>query len=326
MSGPVVSRPAVAESERRRKLLGTEVRVLAGPPARRGAPPAGFAAALAETVLLRHQNVLTRFDERSELSRLNAALGSEHTVSPLLADAIGAALVAAERSAGLVDPTLLGALRRAGYARSRVDVAPADLRAALTAAPPRRPATPDPAAAWRTIALAGTTVHRPAGVLLDLGGSAKGLAVDNAAATLAGQASYAVDAGGDLVVGGTAGRPRRVAIADPFDASRELLAFDLTDGAVATSGLATRVWRTPAGFAHHLLDPATGQPAWTGVIQATALADSALEAETLAKAALLRGPEGGRAVLARHGGAMVLDDGELVVVDPAGALREAVSG
>ena len=56
------------------------------------------------------------------------------------------------------------------------------------------------------------------------------------------------------------------------------------------------------GYAHHLLDPSTGRPAWTGVIQATAIADTALRAEALAKAALLSGPERGRELLAAHGG------------------------
>ena len=65
----------------------------------------------------------------------------------------------------------------------------------------------------------------------------------------------------------------------------------LATGAVATSGLNVRLWRRADGTpAHHLLDPATGDPAWTGVVGATALAPTALEAETLAKAALLSGP------------------------------------
>ena len=68
-------------------------------------------------------------------------------------------------------------------------------------------------------------------------------------------------------------------------------ASSVAGGAVATSGLRTRIWRTAGGYAHHLIDPARGKPAWTGVIQATALAPTALEAETLAKTALLRGPD-----------------------------------
>jgi thiamine biosynthesis lipoprotein len=89
--------------------------------------------------------------------------------------------------------------------------------------------------------------------------------------------------------------------------------FSVMAGAVATSGLQTRVWQTDEGFAHHLIDPARGIPAWTGVVQATAQAPTALAAETLAKTALLLGPEGGRAVLGRYGGALILDDGSVVV-------------
>jgi thiamine biosynthesis lipoprotein len=94
----------------------------------------------------------------------------------------------------------------------------------------------------------------------------------------------------------------------------------LAAGAVATSGLNVRVWRRSDGApAHHLLDPATGEPAWTGLVGATALAPTALEAESLAKAALLSGPAEGRGRLARHGGLLVHDDGD---VELCGPLRE----
>lgn len=64
--------------------------------------------------------------------------------------------------------------------------------------------------------------------------------------------------------------------------------FELVDGAAATSGIGRRSWRGRGGRpTQQLIDPATGRPAWTGVVQATALARTALEAEILAKAALL---------------------------------------
>ena len=57
----------------------------------------------------------------------------------------------------------------------------------------------------------------------------------------------------------------------------------------------TRIWRNrDDSFGHHLLDPSTGGPAWTGLVGATAIGDSALEAETLSKMALLLGPERAR--------------------------------
>ena len=109
--------------------------------------------------------------------------------------------------------------------------------------------------------------------------------------------------------------PRRVTVAHPLD-DRPALEFDLAAGAVATSGLGTRIWRTGSGFAHHLLDPSTGRPAWTGVVQATAVGSTGLEAETLAKTALLLGPERGLRVLEPCGGALVLDDGQVLIAGP----------
>lgn len=89
----------------------------------------------------------------------------------------------------------------------------------------------------------------------------------------------------------------------------------LGSGAVATSGLKVRIWRSGDGrHAHHLLDPSTGEPAWTGLIGATAPSNTAAEAETLGKAALLSGPEGGRTILNERGGLLAYDDGRVETV------------
>jgi thiamine biosynthesis lipoprotein len=271
-------------------------------------------------MLRRHQRALSRFEPGSELSRLNGDPAPSRVVSELTARAIAAALVAAQRSGGLVDPTLLGALEDAGYAHTRVGAEPAPLRDALRAAPERRAVGAAPEASWQAISVLGHEIRRPPGVRLDLGGTAKGLAADRAAALLAGHASFAIDAGGDVVIGGRSGMPRTVAVAHPLEGGHAL-EFELTAGAVATSGIGTRVWRTKAGYAHHLIDPATGRPAWTGVIQATALGRTGVDAELLAKVALLSGPEGGARMLEQAGGMLVLDDGEIVLV---GALRDRV--
>jgi FAD:protein FMN transferase len=292
--------------------FGTRLRVLV-----RSSPSATAAAPLAalriQALLRRMHRTLTRFEETSELSRLNGRAGDEVPVSLMLLHAVEGALWAARFSEGLVDPTLIGELERAGYANSRAGLPPGPLAEALVAAPPRQPAGPSPRADWRRIQVdpRRRTVRLPRGVRIDLGGSAKGLAVDLAADLLAVHPAYAVDAGGDIRLGGTDAAPRAVLIAHPM-CDEIAHTFTIAAGAVATSGLGTRIWRDEHGFAHHLIDPVRGTPAWTGVIQATALAPTALEAETLAKTAVLRGPLGGRDVLARHGGALVLDDGELV--------------
>jgi FAD:protein FMN transferase len=305
-----------AEHERGFELFGTRVRlVVSGPPAEGAARPE-IAAAAAEAVLRACHLELTRFDATSELSALNADPEPARVSSRLVAGAVAAAVRAAERSGGLVDPTLLREIEAAGYAESRRGATPASLEDALRVAPARRPAAPSHRALWRAVSVSGRRVVRPPGVRLDLGGTAKGFAADRAAAALAGQASFAVDAGGDIVLGGTANVARTVTIAHPLR-DEPAARFDLAAGAVGTSGIGTRIWRTAdGGFGHHLLDPGTGRPAWTGVIQATAVGSTGVDAETLAKTALLLGPDRGLRVLEPAGGALVLDDGQVLLAGP----------
>ena len=297
----------VTEHDHRFRAFGTDVRVLV-----HAATP--LDALRIHALFQTMHRALTRFDDGSELSGLNARAGEEITASATLLRAVEAALWAARASDGLVDPTVLDALEHAGYARSRDGASPAPLVDAIAAAPARHPATPSRPARWQDIVLdpSRRTIRLPAGVRIDLGGSAKGLAADLAAELLRHRASYAVDVGGDIHIGGTDPIPRTVHVRHPLD-DEIAHSFAVTSGAVATSGLQTRLWRTETGFAHHLIDPTRGTPAWTGVIQATAFAPTGLEAETLAKTALLRGPHAGRDLLSQHGGALVLDDGSLVL-------------
>jgi FAD:protein FMN transferase len=259
---------------------------------------------------------LTRFDPTSDLSRLNADARACVPAPPLLRAAVGAALRAARLSGGLVDPTVLDAVRRSGYASSRACVAPAALLPRLDSAPPRRPARPDPSARWRAIEVdhAAGVIRRPPGLELDLGGSAKGWAADLVAARLGRHGRCAVDCGGDLrIVAGRRARPGaawEVRVRHPLTGRRAHTLY-VREGGVATSGIDARLWVGRRGeLAHHLIDPSTGEPAWTGLLTVTALAATAVEAEALAKAALLSGAADGRRLLAtRHGGVLVHEDG-----------------
>jgi thiamine biosynthesis lipoprotein len=289
------------------RCMGSDVRLVISQ------PHAVLDAADARTWLEDFAARLTRFDPASELCKLNADPRPVVPASPLLRAAVASGLWAAERTSGLVDPTLTRALEAAGYATSREGEASAPLAEAVAAAPPRSPARPHPDAAWRRVVVdeeAGT-IARPPGLALDSGGVGKGLAADALAHRLARHARFAVDCGGDVRVGGAdpAAPPIDIEVAHPLTgAVAHRLA--LRAGAIATSGLDVRVWRREdGGFAHHLLDPSTGEPAWTGLVGATAMAPSALEAETLAKAALLSGPEAGARVLGEHGGLLFAEDG-----------------
>jgi FAD:protein FMN transferase len=296
------------------EAMGSHVRLMIGAPGP-GVPSPAEAAEEARRFVAEFEAALSRFDPASELSALNRDPRERVPASPLLHQAVRAGLWAAERSGGLVDPTLVDQIERAGYATSRAGVRPAPLRSALATAPARRPAAPDPAAHWRRFSIDEESgeIVRPPGLRFDSGGIGKGLAADLIAASLQGYSRFVVDCGGDIRLGGreAAWQPRTVAVEHPLSGGRPYV-VSLRAGGIATSGLNVRIWcREDGGFAHHLLDPATGQPAWTGLVGVTALGASTLEAETLSKAALLAGPERARELLAARGGLLVHDSGRV---------------
>lgn len=260
----------------------------------------------------------SRFDASSELCALNADARETVPVSPMMALFVDAAIEVAMSTGGLIDPTLLDEINAAGYERSFA--APSlPVRDALRGAPPRGPAAASPTSRWREINVdrEARTVARPPGVRIDSGGIAKGLFADALSASLHGHRSFAVDAAGDLRFGGTHAGERDVRVSSPFDGS-VLHTFRLAHGAAATSGITNRSWLDRDGRpAHHILDPASGKPAFTGVLQATALAPTGLEAEALAKAALLSGPDRAPKWLA-HGGMVVYEEGEIEVLEATG--------
>lgn len=304
------------------RAMGSDVRLIVADPGP-GAPSAEDAVRDARAFVDGFEACLSRFRPESELCALNADPRAAVPASALLRTAVRAGLWAARHTAGLVDPTLVGEIESAGYVDSREGSTPASLSEALAFAPRRLPARPSPEARWSRIEVdeASGVIRRPFGVRFDSGGVGKGLAADLLAERLASYERFVVDCGGDLRVGGLAAAEAPFEVLAQHPLTGELdHRLRVGGGAVATSGLNVRVWRRVDGrFAHHLLDPSNGEPAWTGLVGATALGDTALEAETLSKAALLSGPEGARRVLARSGGLIVHDDGEVEPVGPVDA-------
>jgi FAD:protein FMN transferase len=276
---------------------------------------AADAVALVERALLGWHVRFSRFLPASELTRVNGDPRETVPVSPLMARFAKAVDDAGSLSGGLVDATLLRQIESAGYDGDLLD--PLALSTALALAPARKPASAATARRWQEVEvdLAGRTLTRPPGLALDSGGLAKGLFADVLGEALATHPSFAINCAGDLLVGGAAGVQRPIRVQSPFD-GRTLHTFELAHAGVATSGIGRRSWLDRDGApAHHLLDPETGRPAFTGVVQATALAPSALEAEIRAKAAILSGPRAAPAWLP-HGGVIVFDDGSHQVLAP----------
>ena len=210
------------------RAMGTDVRVLA---------PVGSAEACAvvESLFADWEAVLSRFRPESDLSRANAGAGQPVQVDRLLLDVTAAALAAARATRGLFDPTLEHELVRIGYDRSFEHV-----DASCPSAD-----TPRPGGSWNAVEIdrERSTVTVPPGCGLDLGGIAKGMAVDAALDRLAAEGvdTALVSAGGDLAVRGhlPGAVPWTIRVGDEADG----FVVPLLRGALATSGTTRRRWR-----------------------------------------------------------------------------------
>lgn len=183
-----------------------------------------------------------------------------------------------------------------------------------------------PLVGYRNLILDNSTFsvgYKVAGMGLDLGAIAKGWAIDRALEKIVarGIRNAIIDAGGDLrIIGSRPGKSFwRIGVQHPRDPGALLVSFDLKDTAIVTSGDYERFFMADGVRYHHLLDPATGQPA-RGCRSVTVLASTAVEADACATAAFVLGPSQGLAFLrARPGvrGVIVDAGGELHWTDEA---------
>lgn len=280
------------------RAMGTDVSVLTP-----GDAPHAAVLATARATFETEEQRCSRFSDDSELMRVNRASDTWVEISEGFEALVRFALAQARTTGGRFDPTMLAAIRAAGYDRDFVALDPT-----------RAPGAPVPGGGWRRIRLERGRVRLPAGVGIDLGGVAKGWTVDLAAreALRVGARWVLVNAGGDLRVMGDA-PALDVAIEDPADREVEALRLRLSSGGLATSSVRARAWGEGR---HHLIDPDTGAPADDAVIQASVWASTCAEAETRATWALLTGPPALRDVA----GALVTRDGDLLASFPAEAV------
>lgn len=276
------------------RAMGTSVRVLTeGGSAASTGPAFGAIVRTFE----REDRRFSRFRGDSELSLVNAAEGRWVRISTPFRSVMRLALDAAASTGGLFDPTVLGAMEAVGYDRTFDEV----LAGARGASHPTRPC-----GRWRDVVLEDELLRLPPGVGLDLGGLVKGWAADRAAtrAVDAGLPWVLVNAGGDLRIAGDA-PPIDVAVEDPDDPASEVGRLSIREGGVATSSTRSRAW---GDGLHHVIDPRTGSPAATDLVQVTVTAPTCAEAEIRAKAVLLRGSaaSGEAAVTVTSGGRVLV--------------------
>ena len=247
----------------------------------------------------------SRFRPDSEISALNHAAGSTLALSSDTVLLVERSVEAWHRTGGAFDPTVLPALVAAGYDRDF---------ATLADSSPDPPVTAVPAPGCDDIVIEGSRVTLPPGVQVDPGGIGKGLAADLVVDLVmrAGADGACVNVGGDLRVAGSAidGRPWSVTVEDPLG-GRDLGTIDLREGALVSSWRTRRTWGREHQRRHHLIDPATGAPAFTGLAGVTVVAADAWWAEALATALYLAGPDRAPDVVVHHGvsALLVRDDG-----------------
>ena len=289
------------------------------------------------------ESVCSRFDPNSELMRLCGTVAHPVAASPILFEAVRFALTVAEDTGGAFDPTVGARMAARGFnqdyrtqapdaprAEERTSTEPAalergsDVRSAgLQPCPSGRPEGLR-YASYRDVVLdaAARTITLTRPLTLDLGAVAKGLAVDAAARELQPYTDFAIDAGGDLYLGGRnpSGAAWSVGIRHPRRDGELIDSLRVSDRAVCTSG----DYERPVASAtqeHHILDPRTGASP-TAAASVPVVAPTAMLADALATAVFVLGPADGIRLLERHGvGGLILTPA-LERFETAGLRRE----
>ncbi len=256
----------------------------------------------------RLQALMTTWSEDSEISKINAAAGkSAVKVGPETFDVIQKSLWIGKESGGVFDITFEAMKGLWKFDEGAEDRIPS--KEAIDEARKRidyRQIKVD--AKERTVKL------DKAGMRMNLGGIAKGYAIDAAARVLRaeGLAGFFAQAGGDLYVAGTKpdGARFRVGIRDPRgkSATDYFALLDVEDHAFSTAGDYERTFVKDGKRYHHILDPRTGYPA-TESRSVTVWAKDAFTADAIDDAIFILGPEKGLALVES------IDDAGCVIVD-----------
>ena len=287
----VLSAPAAwaetGTAEQVRYVMGTPATVTAWAP---GQAEADGAVEAAYHVFSRVDSLMSTWRDDSVLSRLNAAgAGNWVTVGSEVCEVLLEAKAVAGASGGAFDPTVLPLVRLWGFRDGAVAVPDtASLTTVMESVGHR----------WLEVDLQGGRARlNRAGMAVDLGGIAKGYALDQAAAAMrkAGAEGGMLDLGGNLLAFGQ-GPAATAGIVDPEDPSLVVATVPLVDVSAATSGQYERFLTSEGRKYGHILDPRTGHPV-PGDLSVTVLAAEAQLADALATAGVVLGLEAGLALI-----------------------------
>jgi len=292
---------------REEPIMGTSVRVELWIEDR-----ANGEAAIAAVMERMHQidEAMSPYKPDSELTRVNrGAADAPIAVSREMYDIVARSIEYSRMSDGAFDITYASAGHLYDY---RLGIRPTEDHLARARA----------AIGWRNLVLdpdARTIRFARPGMRIDLGGFAKGYAVDEGAAIVRsrGICNAIVTAGGDSrIVGDRRGRPWAIGIRDPRRAGQMVAVLPLQDVALSTSGDYERYFEDDGVRYHHVIDPATGRSP-LGVRSVTVIAPDGLTSEALAKSVFVMGVDRGMRLVES------LEGVDAVVVDAAGELHHS---
>jgi len=294
-------------------LMGTLVEIAAYPDTRE----VRDAVALAFRRMEKVESLADQWEEDSPFARLRRGEGSD--LSPEMLQVLEVALKVARMSSGVFDPTMGELVDLWGFERGSHRVPGSDRISEAMAS-----------MGYERLSMSGGGVKvngQP--VWLELGGVAKGYAVDEAVRVLkkSGVRAGIVNAGGDLRAFGKkpGGKPWRIGVQDPDDPQGMVGVLTVEDAAVATSGDYERYFEVDGVRYHHILDPATGRPSRSGVRGVTVVAPDCVLADALATAVFVLQQDQGRELLGRQNdveGAWVLEDGRILTTPGIGTVIE----
>lgn len=253
-------------------------------------------------------DVMSPFKPTAELYQLNQQAGLHPVkVSPELFDVIKTSIHFSELSNGVFDVTFASVGYRYDY---RNGVHPSDKQIAQDL----------DKIDYHLLHLddqAQTIEYGKLGVHVDLGGIAKGWAVDRGIEKLqaCGIHQAIVSAGGDSrIIGDRGGRPWMIGIKDPRNPDASAVVIPLSDTAISTSGDYERYFIEDGKRYHHILNPRTGKPSLTAR-SVTVIGPTATMTDGLTKPVFILGPKKGMAFIEK------IPNVDAIIIDTHGKLR-----